>query len=84
MAVDLAPHGIRVNNLGPGYFRTDMGARSWNDPELREQRTRRTLVGRWGEPPDLAGTVVLLASDASRYITGQDFYVEGGWLSSFF
>ena len=84
MAVDLAPHGIRVNNLGPGYFRTDMGAQSWNDPELREQRTRRTLVGRWGEPPDLAGAIVLLASDASQYITGQDLYVDGGWLTNLF
>ena len=84
MAMDLARHGIRVNNIGPGYFRTDMGAQSWNDPEKREQRTRRTLVGRWGEPPDLAGMVILLASDASGYITGQDFYVEGGWLTKFF
>ena len=81
LAVDLAPHGIRVNNLGPGYFHTDMNSRSWNDPERREQRSSRTLLGRWGEPEDLAGAVIFLASAASAYLTGQDIYVDGGWLA---
>lgn len=81
LAVDLAPHGIRVNNLGPGYFHTDMNSRSWNDPERRAQRSERTLLGRWGEPQDLAGAVIFLASAASAYLTGQDIYVDGGWLA---
>lgn len=81
LAEDLGPHGIRVNNVGPGYFRTDMTSGSWNDPKRREARTSRTILGRWGEPSDLAGVVILLASDASSYITGQDIYVDGGWLT---
>jgi NAD(P)-dependent dehydrogenase (short-subunit alcohol dehydrogenase family) len=81
LAVDLAPYGIRVNNIGPGYFHTDMTSGSWNDPERRIQRSNRTLLGRWGEAEDLAGLVILLASPASAYITGQDFYVDGGWLT---
>ena len=81
LASDLAPFGIRVNNIGPGYFRTDMTNYSWDDPERRALRTQSTMLGRWGMPADLAGIAVLLASDASSYITGQDFYVDGGWLA---
>ena len=80
MAVDLGPFGIRVNNIGPGYFRTDMTRGSWSDPEMRQQRIGRTILNRGGEVEDMAGMVVLLASDASSYITGQDFYVDGGWV----
>ena len=81
LAVDLGQFGIRVNNIGPGYFKTDMNSASWNDPQRREDRTRRSLLGRWGKPEDMAGAVIFLASDASSYITGQDLYVDGGWLT---
>jgi len=81
MAFDLGPFGIRVNNLGPGYFKTDMASFSYSDPERRQARAGRTLLGRWGEPDDLAGAVIFLASDASRYMTGQDLYIDGGWLA---
>jgi len=81
MSVDLGPFGIRVNNLGPGYFKTDMNQASWNDPKLREERSSHTLLGRWGDPGDLAGAIIFLASAASRYVTGQDLYVDGGWLA---
>ena len=81
LALDLGSFGIRVNNIGPGYFRTDMTKGSWNDPQLEEDRIRRTILGRWGEPDDLAGAAIFLASEASRYITGQDLYVDGGWLA---
>jgi len=80
LAMDLGAHGIRANNIGPGYFVTEMTARSWNDPEKRQQRAEHTVLGRWGEPRDLAGVVIFLASDASSYVTGQDIYVDGGWL----
>ena len=83
LAVSLGKHGIRVNNIGPGYIQTDMTGLSWNNPELRERRRQSTILKRWGQPDDLAGAVVLLASEASSYITGQDFYVDGGWLSNF-
>ena len=81
MAADLAEHQIRVNAIGPGYFRTSMTSQSWADPERREARSGRTMLGRWGVPEDLAGAVIFLASDASSYITGQDLYVDGGWLA---
>ena len=81
LAVDLGPFGIRVNNLGPGYFHTDMANFSYSDPERRQARAGRTLLGRWGEPDDLTGAVIFLASDASRYMTGQDLYLDGGWLA---
>lgn len=81
LAVDLGKFGIRVNNIGPGYITTDMTAKSYGNSELRQQRTRRTILGRWGTPQDLVGLVIFLASDASSYITGQDMYVDGGWLA---
>ena len=78
-ALDLAKYGIRVNNVAPGYFKTDMTKGSWNDPDKRKEKSDRTMLGRWGEPSDLAGISIFLASDASSYITGQDIYVDGGW-----
>ncbi len=80
-ARDWAQYNIRVNNLGPGYMKTDMTKKSWNTPELREERSKRIILGRWGEPEDLVGPAIFLASDASRYITGVDLYVDGGWLA---
>ena len=80
-ACDLSPNGIRVNSVGPGYHKTNMTAASWNDKRLRLERSNKTLLGRWGEPDDLIGIMIFLASDASSYITGQEFYVDGGWLA---
>lgn len=79
LAYDWAKYNIRVNNVGPGYMRTDMTKTSWNDLVLREERSRHMMIKRWGEPKDLAGICVFLASDCSEYITGQDIYVDGGW-----
>lgn len=81
LAMDLAPFGIRVNCIGPGYFQTEMTQQSYNDPVRRQQRADRTLLGRWGTPSDLAGAVIFLASDASSYLTGQDLYIDGGWIA---
>ena len=80
MALDFGARGIRVNSIGPGYFRTAMTKGSWGDPARRAARAARTVLGRWGRPEDLAGAVIFLASDAASYITGQDLYVDGGWL----
>lgn len=81
LAADWAKYNIRVNSIGPGYMRTDMTKKSYSDPELKKSRDNRIMLGRWGEPEDLAGPAVFLASDASSYITGQDIYVDGGWLA---
>lgn len=80
LALDLGEFGIRVNNIGPGYFKTNMTKKSWEDELKRKKITEKTVLGRWGEPDDLAGVVIFLASDASSYITGQDIYIDGGWL----
>lgn len=79
LALDLGPKGIRVNSLAPGYVRTAMTEKSYQDSERRRQRTERTMLGRWGEPGDLVGAAIFLASDASAYVTGQDLFVDGGW-----
>jgi gluconate 5-dehydrogenase len=79
LAIDLGRSGIRVNNLAPGYVRTGMTARSYDDPQLNAQRTEHTILGRWGVPEDMVGPAVFLASDASAYMTGQDLIVDGGW-----
>ena len=81
LALDLGKYGIRVNNIMPGYFRTEMTAKSWADPEKNQARSEKTMLGRWGQPEDLAGLAILLASPASAYITGQDFCIDGGWTS---
>ncbi len=80
LALDLGKYGIRANNVGPGYIKTDMTKVSWEDPVKNKQRKDRTALGRWGHPKDLAGIIIFLASDASSYVTGQDIYVDGGWL----
>jgi NAD(P)-dependent dehydrogenase (short-subunit alcohol dehydrogenase family) len=79
LALDLAVSQIRVNNLAPGYVRTAMTEGSYNDPALNVQRRKHTMLDRWGEPDDLIGAAVFLASDASAYVTGADIFVDGGW-----
>jgi NAD(P)-dependent dehydrogenase (short-subunit alcohol dehydrogenase family) len=79
LAVDLGPRGIRVNALAPGYIRTAMTAGSYADPLRHKQRADHTCLGRWGAVDDLVGAAIFLASDASRYMTGQDLIIDGGW-----
>jgi len=80
LALDLGKYNIRVNNIGPGYFRTNMTKKSWKSPSMNKKRRENTILNRWGEPKDLSGIVIFLASEASSYITGQDLYIDGGWL----
>ena len=69
LALDLGKYNIRVNNIGPGYIRTNMTKYGWaNNRELIENRT---ILGRWGVPSDFIGTAIFLLSEASSYITGQ-------------
>lgn len=82
LAKDWAKYGIRVNGICPGYIHTAMTEKSFNDPELYKERIGRAMIKRYGEPEDLVGTAVFLASNASSYITGTDIYVDGGWSAS--
>jgi NAD(P)-dependent dehydrogenase (short-subunit alcohol dehydrogenase family) len=79
LAADYARDHIRVNALAPGYVATEMTAKSFADPAMHEDRRRHTMLGRWGNPDDLAGAAVFLASSASAYMTGQELFVDGGW-----
>ena len=79
MAADWGKHGIRVNNLVPGYTNTPMNKKSWNDKRLNSARAQSTFLGRWAEPEDMVGPAIFLASDASAYVTGSDLIVDGGW-----
>jgi gluconate 5-dehydrogenase len=83
LAVDWAPHGIRVNGIGPGYIRTVLTKPLWEDPKFTAWVEGRTPLARWGDPEDLAGAAVFLASPASAFVTGQILYVDGGWLAAF-
>jgi gluconate 5-dehydrogenase len=78
LADDWGQHGITVNCLAPGWFRTDQNKVLYDDPEWVAYLTDRIPVKRPGEPRDLDGAVVFLASEASRYITGQTLLVDGG------
>lgn len=79
LAVELAPHNIQVNGIAPGFFRTEMNAALYGDPEFSAWVARRTPAGRWGEPPEIAGAAVFLASSAADYVTGHVLAVDGGF-----
>ena len=79
MAIEWAKQGITVNAIGPTYFETPLVATLRNDPERFRFINERTPMGRWGQPEELEGTVIFLASKASDFITGQTIYVDGGW-----
>jgi len=79
-ALDLGPYGITVNCISPGAFLTDLPMSLLSDAE-KKKFTERTALGRWGEPHELMGPVLLLASDAGSYITGTALVVDGGVLA---
>ena len=82
MAVDWAPHGLNVNGIGPGYFKTELTEKLVNDPEFNDWLIKRTPARRWGEVEELGGAAVYLASEASRFVNGHVLYVDGGVLAS--
>jgi gluconate 5-dehydrogenase len=79
LAVELAPFGIRVNAVAPGYFKTDLTAALSADADFDAWLCKRTPAGRWGGGEELAGAAVFLASDAASYVCGQILYVDGGF-----
>ena len=80
MALSLAPHGIRVNAIGPGSIATDMLESVMSNPAVRNTILSRTPLGRIGEPREIAAIAAFLASDQASYVTGQTIYADGGRL----
>jgi len=83
LAVELAPSNIQVNGISPGFFKTEMNAPLIADAEFSGWVARRTPAGRWGEPPEIAGAAVFLASAAANYVTGHVLYVDGGFSAAY-
>jgi 2-deoxy-D-gluconate 3-dehydrogenase len=81
MANELAPHGVQVNAIAPGYIATNNTAALQADETRNRQILERIPAGRWGRPADIAGAAVFLASTSSDYVTGQVLAVDGGWLA---
>jgi NAD(P)-dependent dehydrogenase (short-subunit alcohol dehydrogenase family) len=81
LAREAASQGVRVNCLAPGWVRTELTRVLWSDPEQSRAVTANVALGRWADPAELAGPLLLLASDASSYMTGATLIVDGGLLA---
>jgi NAD(P)-dependent dehydrogenase (short-subunit alcohol dehydrogenase family) len=79
LAYDFSKKNIRVNNIVPGYIRTEMTKKSFNNKKLFNLRKSSTLLNRWGNPKDIIGACTFLVSSSSSYITGADIVIDGGW-----
>lgn len=82
MAAEWAKDNVQVNGIGPGFFKTELNTPLVEDEAFNSWVCGRTPAGRWGDPSELAGAAIFLASEASNYISGQIIYVDGGFLSS--
>jgi len=78
LAVEYGPHNVRVNCIAPGLIKTDFAKALWEDPEALKKRTATTPLKRIGEPDEIAGAAVFLASPASSFMTGQNIVIDGG------
>ena len=78
LAVELGPHNVRINCIAPGLIRTDFARALWEDQENLKRRNAQTPLRRIGEPDEIAGAAVLLASQAGSYMTGQTIVIDGG------
>jgi gluconate 5-dehydrogenase len=83
IAVEFGRKGVTCNAIAPGFFRTELNVSQQQNGKLDEQVRSRTPLCRWGEPPELAGVAVFLASDASSYVSGATIYVDGGLTAAF-
>ena len=83
LALELAPHGIRVNAIAPGYMLTSLVRGGLDADPARKQRVlARIPLGRLGQPEEIGGALVFLASDAARYVTGATVVIDGGWTAT--
>ena len=78
LAVSLGPRGVTCNTIAPGFIYTDMTASLADDPDFEPWLKKRTPVGRWGRPEDVAAAIVYLASDAASFVNGQTIAIDGG------
>ncbi len=83
LAAELGPDGITVNAVAPGFFATRTNKSMVDDPAIADWLQKRTSLGRWGLPEEIAGAVLFLVSDAASYVTGQTIAVDGGYLTHF-
>jgi NAD(P)-dependent dehydrogenase (short-subunit alcohol dehydrogenase family) len=79
-ALDLGPYNVTVNCLAPGPFLTDLPAKMLSEAE-KQEFARRTALGRWGDPKELVGPALFLASDAASYVTGTTLVIDGGYIA---
>ena len=79
LALEWAASGVTVNAICPGPFGTEMNRSLMNDPEKYRAFVEKIPMGRWGEPHEIAGAAVFLASDAASFVTGSALFVDGGW-----
>lgn len=82
MAVDWAKHGLNINGIAPGYFATELNDALLKDDKFNSWIETRTPMGRWGQPEELGGTAVFLASEASRFVNGHILYVDGAFTAT--
>jgi gluconate 5-dehydrogenase len=82
MCADWAKHGLQINAIAPGYFRTEMNQALVDNAEFSAWLEKRTPAGRWGNVDELIGAAVFLASDASSFVNGHTLYVDGGLTAS--
>jgi gluconate 5-dehydrogenase len=83
LAVEVAPFNVQVNGIAPGFFRTEMNAPLIADAAFSAWVERRTPAARWGDPPEIAGAAVFLASAAADYVTGDILHVDGGFAAAY-
>ncbi len=81
LAAELGPHGVRANAIAPGVIETPLTLPIKNHPDWYQAYADRGILKRWGQPSELVGAVLLLASDAGSYITGSLLFVDGGWMA---
>jgi gluconate 5-dehydrogenase len=83
LAVELAPHNVQVNGIAPGFFKTEMNTALIDNAEFSAWVAKRTPAGRWGDPKEIAGAAVFLASPSATYVTGHLLYVDGGFSAAY-